>query len=147
MCMLFIKTSKCFTVHCSFTLPAGAGAVIPVSEGSDGGQCWPVGVAAHRKSTRASPDYITAFILTTGISWWGIPRVMGIKIPGLAPTRHLPCGAQQICCTCCCSKPLDTEKSTRNQRLDVDECVFAPRLSGTCLCNHPLQQHFSLSTP
>lgn len=39
VCMLFIKTSKCFTVHCSFTLPVGARAVIPVSEGSDGGHC------------------------------------------------------------------------------------------------------------
>lgn len=97
--MLFIKTSKCFTVHCSFTLPVGAGAVIPVSEGSDGGHRWPVGVAAH-KVHRACPDYITAFILTNGISWWGIPRVMGIKIPGPASTRRLPCGAQQICCTC-----------------------------------------------
>lgn len=52
VCMLFIKTSKCFTVHCSFTLPAGAGAVIPVSEGSDGGQRWPVGAAARRKSAQ-----------------------------------------------------------------------------------------------
>lgn len=50
--MLFIKTSKCFTLHCSFTLPAGAGAVIPVSEGSDGGQRWPVGVAAHHHSAQ-----------------------------------------------------------------------------------------------
>lgn len=52
MCVLFIKTSKCFTLHCSFTPPAGAGAVIPVSEGSDGGQRRPVGVAVHHKSTQ-----------------------------------------------------------------------------------------------
>lgn len=50
--MLIIKTSKCFTLRCSFTLPAGAGAVIPVSEGSDGGQRRPVGVAALQKSTQ-----------------------------------------------------------------------------------------------
>lgn len=52
VCMLFIKTSKCFTVQCSFTVPAGAGAVIPVSEGSDGGHCWPVGGAVQHRSTK-----------------------------------------------------------------------------------------------
>ena len=122
--MLFIKTSKCFTVHCSFTLPAGAGAVIPVSEGSDGGHCWPVGVCSAPQVHRASPDYITAFILTNGISWWGIPRVMGIKIPGPAPTRRLPCGAQQIRCTCrdCCSSlyisTYKKGKTTENQQAE-----------------------------
>lgn len=91
MCMLFIKASKWFTVHCSFLLPVGARAVIPVSEGSDGGHCWSVGVVRS-----ACPDYITAF---NGISWWEIPRVMGIKIPGLSPMRHLTCGPLlQKCC-------------------------------------------------
>lgn len=136
LCMLFIKTSKCFTVHCSFTLPAGAGAVIPVSEGSDGGHCWPVGVCSAPQVHRASPDYITAFILTNGISWWGIPRVMGIKIPGPAPTRRLPCGAQQIRCTCrdCCSSLcISTYKKKKPQRTSLwraDLYVLTPRLSG-----------------
>lgn len=44
-----------------------------------------VGVAAYH---RASLDYITAFILTNGISWWGIPRVMGIK--DTWPRSHVP---------------------------------------------------------
>lgn len=66
VCVLLIKTSKCFTVHWSFTLPAGARAVSPVSEGSDGGQCCTPQV--HRNPL----DYITALILTNGISWWGI---------------------------------------------------------------------------
>lgn len=63
VCMLLIKTSKCFTVHCSFTLPAGAGAVIPVSEGSDGGQRWSVGAAAHRRSTE--PPWTTLQLLSS----------------------------------------------------------------------------------
>lgn len=76
--MLFIKTSKCFTVHCSFTLPAGAGAVIPVSEGSDGGHCWPVGVAAHHKSTeplRTTLQLLSSLMGSLGgesHGWWGL---------------------------------------------------------------------------
>lgn len=76
--MLFIKTSKCFTVHCSLTLPAGAGAVIPVSEGSDGGHCWPAGVAAHRKSTeplRTTLQFLSSLMGSLGgesQGWWGL---------------------------------------------------------------------------
>lgn len=76
--MLFIKTSKCFTVHCSFTLPAGARAVIPVSEGSDGGHRWPVGVAAHRKSTeplRTTLQLLSSLMGSLGgesQGWWGL---------------------------------------------------------------------------
>lgn len=95
---------------------------------------------------RASPDYITAFILTNGISWWGIPRVMGIKIPGLPPTRHLPSGAQQICCTCCCSHLYTSGFTKRPQELDT--CVY--RLSEICLFILPLHaelEHFCLYTP
>lgn len=84
-CMLFIKDIRILYSSLLFTLPAEARAVIPVSEGSDGGHRWPVGVAAYH---RASLDYITAFILTNGISWWGIPRVMGIK--DTWPRSHVP---------------------------------------------------------
>ena len=76
--MLFIKTLKCFTVHCSFTLPAGAWAVIPVSEGSDEGQCWPVGVAAHHKSTkplRTTLQLLSSLMGSLGgesQGWWGL---------------------------------------------------------------------------
>lgn len=71
-----------------FTLPAGAGAVIPVSEGSDGGHCWPVGVAAHHKSTE--PPWTTLQFLSSLMGSLGgeYQRVMEIKIPGLAPTRR-----------------------------------------------------------
>lgn len=78
MCMLFIKTSKCFTVHCSFTLPAGARAVIPVSEGSAGGHCWPVGVVAHHKSTEPLRTTLQLLSLLMGSlggaskGWWGL---------------------------------------------------------------------------
>lgn len=85
LCMLFIKTSKCFTVHRSFTLPAGAGAVIPVSEGSDGGHRWPVGVAAHHKSTE--PLRTTLQILSSLMGylggespgWWGLRYLWGAR--------------------------------------------------------------------
>lgn len=78
VCMLFIKTSKCFTVHCSFTLPVGAGAVIPVSEGSDRGHCWPVGVAAHHQSTeplRTTLQLLSSLMGSLGgesQGWWGL---------------------------------------------------------------------------
>ncbi|CAB1432164.1 unnamed protein product [Pleuronectes platessa] len=45
-------------------------------------------------SPRASPDYITAFILTNGISWWGIQRWLSSLPPcWVAQTLRLspPC--------------------------------------------------------
>lgn len=85
----------------------------------------------------ASLDYITAFILTNGISWWGILRVMGIKIPGLAPTRRLPCGAQQICCTCrdCCSNLYISRYRKQTREISVWRLiVLAKRFPGVRLC-------------
>lgn len=61
-----------------FSLPVGAGAVIPVSEGSDGGHCWPVGVAAHRKSTkplRTTLQLLSSLMGSLGgesQGWWGL---------------------------------------------------------------------------
>lgn len=68
-----------------FSLPAGAGAVIPVSEGSHGGHCWPVVGCCTPQDHRASPGYVTAFILSNGICWMG-----GVWIPkGSQGLRYL----------------------------------------------------------
>lgn len=53
------------------------GAVIPVSQGSDGGHC------CAPRAHRAPPD----FIPTNGVCEGGIPGVGGIRIPGLAPVQ------------------------------------------------------------
>lgn len=106
-----------------------------------------LGGCSAKKVRQASPDYITAFILTNGISWWGILRVMGIKIPGIAPTCHLPSGAQQICYTCCCGKLYIYRKRAKQTR------VWSPLTAGSPggpSCTQPLRaqvQHFCLSTP
>ena len=130
---------------CSFPLPAGTGAVIPVGVGSDGGHCWCRGGCSAQKVRQVSPDYITAFILTNGISWWGILRVMGIKIPGIAPTCRLPSGAQQICYTCCCSKLYIYRKRAKQTR------VWSPLTAGSPGVRPALSaaqvQHFCLPTP
>lgn len=66
---------------------------------------------------------------------------MGIKIPGLAPTRRLPCGAQQIRCTCGdrCS---NLEAKRRSQQLEA----YSAQASEHPSCARPLcaqVQHFS----
>lgn len=144
--MLFIKTSECFTVQCSFTLPDGAGAVIPVSEGSDGGHYWPVGVAAHHQSTeplRTTLQLLSSLMGSLGGESQGW---LGIKIPGLAPTRRLPCGAQKICCTCpdcwgnmCVSGY--TEKPQKSLFGSGIMCVHT-QIFSVLSCIHPLREPF-----
>lgn len=58
---------------------------------------------------QASPDYITAFILTNGISWWGIPRVVGIKIPGHVGHSKYVAHAQTAAALTSTSSTVDTQ--------------------------------------
>ncbi len=130
--MLFIKTSKCFTVHCSFTLPAGAGAVIPVSEGSDGGHCWPVGVAAHHKSTeplRTTLQLLSSLMGSLGgesQGWWGLRYLASLPhaVYHVGRSKYVAHAAATF------TSPVET---TEIRDLEVDSYVFTPRLSGICL--------------
>lgn len=131
--MLFIKTSKCFTVHCSFTLPAGARAVIPVSEGSDGGHCWPVGVAAHHKSTeplRTTLQLLSSLMGSLGgesQGWWGLRYLASL------PCAIYHVGRRKYVAHAWTAAGSFTSPHTRrdhkNLRLEAELWAFTARLS------------------
>lgn len=74
---------------------------------------------------------------------------MGIKIPGLAPTRRLPCGAQQTRCTCggrCSNLYISSNRKQSAEASSWRLTPLRPQSAGGPSCARPLcaqVQHFS----
>ena len=99
LCALFIQRLVLLTLHCSFL---GLVSVIPGLR-SGGGQCWQVGGNAGGGDGGLPwllPTYITASVLSDGLSRRGIPRaIWRLRHPERLPCTTSLCGKGQTCST------------------------------------------------